>query len=173
MTYELHSSRIRLISGFILIIVGLLTVITTILLKKSYRHKYISKASNVLDDKISDLNSIITSKQLLDQLSIVLPINDISKIQGNLSKILFSLARQNNIHTLKIKYTPLTKQVVNTDFIGSTYIDFDLISTYSQIRTFMKSLEQSSTNFVVTEAQLEECQDGAHLTVRLLVIFGI
>lgn len=175
---DFRASSVRFVSGFILCIVGLLTVAFVV---PSMQKKYISN-SGLQDDILrsrhrqeKELNEmhVEANWQLLEKFMMDIQVGDGQKLRWELSNTLYDLSAKHEVRILNVKYTPIVRLAIIGDNLESLSVDFDISGDCIHLKNFMLALEKSNRNSIVVEAKLEKDDESSHLAVKLFTFWRV
>ena len=180
MNAPLRASKLRLITGCVLLVLAALVVLFVLpdaSQQKFQKHKAFEDAKKALASQRDKLAALIeedqkltNSRKRLETLLGSMPDQSAGRLQWELSRRLYELAQKNGVHLQSLKYgTPTREGAKGTD-LEILDVEFTASGIYQNLKPFMLGLEDTRENqlpFAIAGAKLEESPDGARLSVTL------
>jgi hypothetical protein len=181
MSTDFLTSKVRLVSGLVLFIVGLLVIIFLVprMHEKNLSNSKLKNSALLLsqnqekefNDMWVEIDHIQTNQQLLDRFVKDIPFGDTQKFNWELSNRIFDLSSKYGVKVLGVKYAPTLQLDIAGDALESLIADFEIDGVYIKLTSFMAALEKANRNFIVTEARLVEGAEGGHLVVKMFILW--
>lgn len=177
MNAQRRASAIRLGMGLTLLVMGLAGAIFFLPNAQAQKARQERNAQNAQaalrrqGEELTELEHrwerIGRDQERLTSLLGSMPSTTLGQLQWELSRHLYTLAKQHGIRVQSVKYGAPSREGAKGTGLEAVDVETTLVGIYQNLKPFMLALEGSHLPFAVSSARLEESPDGGRLGLTL------